>query len=108
MAKETPKPAAPTAPAAKEKAKKEVKDKKAAKLDSNRFGTKASMVVNEVKDGEKVVGIIAHDALGYYMTTPEFVDSGLADPHRYSGTRDVPKEYLPKESKEPEKTHEDK
>ena len=98
MAQEAAKPAAkPAAKAGAKPAAKAPKDKKTVKLDSNRFGTKAGMVVKEIKEGDKVVGIIAHDALGHYMTIPEFVDSGLADPNRYSGSRNVSKELLEKE-----------
>ena len=98
MAKEAAKPAAKAGAQAPKEKVKVGKDKKAVKLDSNRFGTKASMVVKEIKEGDKVVSIIAHDALGNYMTTPEFVDSGLADPNRYNAARNVPKELLEEKS----------
>lgn len=74
-------------------AKQKGKVKKSAKLDSNRFGTKADMVEREVKVKGQI-HVIAKDERGQYLTSPDFVGTGLADPNRFSGTRDIPKEIL--------------
>lgn len=74
-------------------AKQKGKEKKAAKLDSNRFGTKTDMVEREVKVNGQI-HVIAKDERGQYLTSPDFVGTGLADPNRFSGTRDIPKEIL--------------
>lgn len=48
----------------------------------SRFGSHSSMVV-------KIVGHHARlrDERGDYITSPENIDNGLADPYRYSGRR---------------------
>jgi len=95
-------------------AKQKGKEKKAVKLDSNRFGTKTDMVEREVKVKGQI-HVIAKDERGQYLTSPDFVGTGLADPNRFSGTRDIPKEILeakeepevPEEKKEPAQKAED-
>lgn len=49
----------------------------------NFFGTRQDMVVKEITEGETVVKIIAKDDRGQYITYPEHIDSGLADPNRF-------------------------
>lgn len=51
-----------------------------------RFGTTADMVIQTVEhQGDSY--LLAIDAKGLYFTTPSRIDSGLADPNRYAGSR---------------------
>ena len=56
------------------------KGQKQEKKDINFFGTREDMVVKEIKSGDDVIKIIAKDDKGMYVTSPEHVGSGLADP----------------------------
>ena len=69
------------------------KGQKQIAAERNFFGTKSDMVVKEIKEGEKVVKIIAKDEKGLYVTYPEFVDTKLADPNRYGADRTQPTGY---------------
>ncbi|OED37520.1 hypothetical protein AB834_01675 [PVC group bacterium (ex Bugula neritina AB1)] len=60
--------------------------------EANFFATSKDMVVKEITEGENVVKIIAKDAEGSYVTYPEHVDSGLADPNRFHDQRIEPTE----------------
>ena len=62
------------------------------KLDINFFGTRKDMVVKEILDGDQVVKIIAQDDRGQYITYPEHIDDGLADPNRFDDNRVEPTE----------------
>ena len=59
----------------------------------NFFGTRADMVVKEISEGDVVTQVVAKDAKGLYVTSPEHVDSGLADPNRYGVDRNSPTGY---------------
>ena len=60
---------------------------------ANFFGTKSNMIVKEIKEGDKIIKLIAKDAKGLYVTYPEYVNSGLADPNRYASDRSKPTGY---------------
>lgn len=51
------------------------------------FGSDSSMIVNCSKYGEKEIlpsQVICKDDDGFYVTNKNIIDSGLADPNRYS------------------------
>ena len=52
----------------------------------NRFGTTADMVIQEVEENGTVYSL-AIDGKGLYLTHPNRLNSGLADPFRYAGSR---------------------
>ena len=59
----------------------------------SRYGSHLSMV-DEEKTGElnKENKVVIHDEDGYYITDEIRLDSGLADPNRYSTCRSIKKE----------------
>lgn len=59
----------------------------------NFFGTKKDMVVKEIIENDVVVQVVAKDDQGLYITTPVYVDSGMADPNRFAGDRSEPTGY---------------
>lgn len=69
------------------------KGKKRSAAEINFFGTRQDMVVKEITEGDQVVQLIAKDDQGYYITYPEYVESGLADPNRYGADRTEPTGY---------------
>lgn len=50
------------------------------------FGSHSSMVLDTAKYSSinTINGIVLQDDAGYYITIPERLDTGLADPNRYS------------------------
>ncbi|MBU0650565.1 hypothetical protein KKC59_01495 [bacterium] len=92
-----------------DKAKKNQKD---IKKEYNFFGTKSDMIVKEIKEGDAVVKVIAKDDKGLYVTYPEHVNSGLADPNRFCADRsqfaDLEKELKLQEETEKPVTEEEK
>lgn len=50
------------------------------------FGSHSSMVLERTKYSSvtPIDGIVLQDDAGYYVTIPERLDTGLADPNRYS------------------------
>jgi hypothetical protein len=66
------------------------------------FGTDSSMVVQDDDENVKGIKLEAHqvvckDDRGYYVTTKNHVDSGLADPNRYANARSRQIEVLTEE-----------
>lgn len=59
----------------------------------NRFGTTRNMIIQEVQEGE-ATWLLAIDARGLYFTTPNMVDTQLADVNRYAGDRSIFAERL--------------
>mgnify|MGYP001128980513 CR=1 FL=1 len=52
----------------------------------NRFGTTSGMVIQTVmENGQEFC--LAIDERGLYLTSANYLDKNLADPHRYSGSR---------------------
>ncbi len=52
----------------------------------NRFGTTKDMIVQEIQEGEATY-LLAIDVKGFYFTTPDKVDTQLADVNRYAVDR---------------------
>ena len=52
----------------------------------NRFGTTQDMIIQEIQEGEESF-LLAIDANGLYFTTPDRVDTRLADINRYAVDR---------------------
>lgn len=61
----------------------------------NRFGTTSDMIIQEVQEGDAAF-LLAIDAKGLYFTTPDRVDTKLADLNRYAVDREVFVERLEK------------
>lgn len=56
----------------------------------NRFGSRSEMVIRHVEEKGRTF-VLAIDEKGLYLTTEQYLDRNLADPHRYAGQRaDVP------------------
>lgn len=55
----------------------------------SRFGSHQSMVIEE-----RGKWVICEDENGRYATNPKFLDSGLADPHRYSTSKGYRKQLI--------------
>ena len=51
----------------------------------SRFGSHADMFVDDLEDGK----VLCKDVAGTYVTFKNRIDSGLADPNRYSLKRGV-------------------
>lgn len=49
----------------------------------SRYGSHAEMVIEELEDGR----VLCEDDAGTYTTLKKRLDSGLADPNRYSNRR---------------------
>jgi hypothetical protein len=58
--------------------------------DINFFGTRQDMVVKEILEDEVVVKVVAKDDKGLYVTYPDHIDTGLADPYRFGSDRTEP------------------
>ena len=59
----------------------------------NRFGTTSGMVIQTVmENGQELC--LAIDERGLYLTSANYLDKNLADPHRYSGSRATTKARL--------------
>ena len=59
----------------------------------NRFGTTSGMVIQTVmENGQEFC--LAIDERGLYLTSANYLDKNLADPHRYSGSRATTKARL--------------
>lgn len=52
----------------------------------NRYGTTSDMIIQEVQEGENTF-LVAIDMHGLYFTTPDRVDTRLADTNRYAVDR---------------------
>lgn len=52
----------------------------------NRFGTTSDMIIQEVRENE-TDWLLAIDIKGLYLTTPDRVDTGMADLNRYAVDR---------------------
>jgi len=52
----------------------------------NRFGTTSDMIIQEIQEGEASY-LLAIDSNGLYLTTPDRVDTKLADLNRYAVNR---------------------
>jgi len=61
----------------------------------NRFGTTSDMIIQEVREGDASF-LLAIDARGLYFTTPDRVDTKLADLNRYAVDRSTFNERLEK------------
>ena len=59
----------------------------------NRFGTTSGMVIQTVmENGQEFC--LAIDERGLYLTSANYLDKNLADPHRYSGSKATTKARL--------------
>ncbi|CCH48266.1 hypothetical protein [Pseudodesulfovibrio piezophilus] len=61
----------------------------------NRFGTTQDMIIQEVIEGDATY-LLAIDARGLYLTTPDRIDTRMADLNRYAVARKSFEERLEK------------